>query len=177
MCVNIWWQRIGSQKDRTQSNTAVVTKRCLKLCGLLARKIRFTNTFTALMHLGSHWDAYSNLVYCKPWHGHAAGVIGPLWGESSGLRYIPSQRTSNADLWCFFFVFPLFYEQGNEQTVELPVIWDDHNILDVKVQLLLNVNIVPRIYQRFIEMVRQLNWGFTISCLATEDAIKYSSGY
>ena len=118
------------------------------------------------MHLGSHWDAYSNLVYCKSWHGHAAGANGPLCGESSGHRCIPSQRTSNADLWCFFFVCLCFTnkltrKQSSNRWFETPWCTWDRNILDVKVQLLLNVNIFARIYQRFIELVRQLNLWFT----------------
>ena len=37
------------------------------------------------------------------WHGHAFRVTGPLWGESTDDRWIPSQRASNAEF-DFFYV-------------------------------------------------------------------------
>ena len=42
-----------------------------------------------------------------------------MWGESTGDRWIPSQRTDNAD-----FNFLCMHKQAFEQTVELPLILD-----------------------------------------------------
>ena len=33
-------------------------------------------------------------------HGNGICITGPLWWESTGPRYIPPQRTSDAVLWC-----------------------------------------------------------------------------
>ena len=54
-------------------------------------------------------------------NGSIFRVIGPLWGESTGHRWIPLTKASDADLWSFLWSEP---EQTVEQTVEMPVIWD-----------------------------------------------------
>ena len=41
---------------------------------------------------------------------------GLLWGESTGYLWIPSQKASDAELWCFL-------RCAAEQTVESRVIW------------------------------------------------------
>ena len=48
-------------------------------------------------------------------------VTGPLWGESTGHRWIPLTMASDAELWCFLWSAP---EQTFEQTIGTPVIWD-----------------------------------------------------
>ena len=48
-------------------------------------------------------------------------VIGPLWGESTGHRWIPLIKASVAELWCF--LWPA-HEQTVEQTIETPVSWN-----------------------------------------------------
>ena len=48
-------------------------------------------------------------------------VTGALWGESTGHRWIPLTKASNAALWCFLWFAP---EQTAEQPIETPVIWD-----------------------------------------------------
>ena len=48
-------------------------------------------------------------------------VTGPLWGESTGHRWIPLTKASEAELWCFLWSAP---EQTVEQTIETPVNWD-----------------------------------------------------
>ena len=49
-------------------------------------------------------------------------VTGPLWGESTGHRWIPlTKKASDAELWCFLWSAP---EQTVEKTIETPVIWD-----------------------------------------------------
>ena len=51
----------------------------------------------------------------------SALLAGPLWGESTGHRWIPLTKASDAELWCFLWSAP---EQTIEQTIETPVIWD-----------------------------------------------------
>ena len=48
-------------------------------------------------------------------------VNDPLWGESSGHRWIPLTKTGDADIWCFLWSAP---EQTVEQTIDMLVIWD-----------------------------------------------------
>ena len=48
-------------------------------------------------------------------------VTGPLWRESTGDRWIPLTKASDAERWCFLWSAP---EQTDEQTVETRVIWD-----------------------------------------------------
>ena len=63
------------------------------------------------------------------WNGNIIRVTGPLWGESTGLRWIPLTKTSDADLWCFLWSAP---EQTGEQTIEMPAIWDAATVMEYK---------------------------------------------
>ena len=48
-------------------------------------------------------------VKMTSWNRNALNFVlvnNPLWVESSGHRGFPSQRASNVDLWCFFYVGP-----------------------------------------------------------------------
>ena len=54
-------------------------------------------------------------------NGNIFCVTGPLWGESTGHRWIPPTKASDAELWYFLWSAP---EQKMEQTIETPVIWD-----------------------------------------------------
>ena len=45
----------------------------------------------------------------------------PWWGESTGDRWIPLTKASNAELWYFLWSEPV---QTAEQTIETPVIWE-----------------------------------------------------
>ena len=48
-------------------------------------------------------------------------VIGPLWGESSGRRWIPLTKASDVEIWCLLWSAP---EQTVKQTIETLLIWD-----------------------------------------------------
>ena len=48
-------------------------------------------------------------------------VTGPLWMESTGHRWIPFTKASDAELWCFLWSAP---EQMFQQKIETLVIWD-----------------------------------------------------
>ena len=37
--------------------------------------------------------------------GNVFRVTGPLWGEFTGHRWIPITKASEAELWCFFFIY------------------------------------------------------------------------
>ena len=67
------------------------------------------------------WSAAGGLAMTTSLNGDAFRVAGPLWGESIGQRWIPPERASSVELWCFLWCMP---EQTVEQTVESPVIWD-----------------------------------------------------
>ena len=54
-------------------------------------------------------------------NGNIFRVTGSLWGESTGDRWIPLTKASDAELKCFLWSAP---EQTVEQTIETPVIWD-----------------------------------------------------
>ena len=54
-------------------------------------------------------------------NGNIFRVIGHLWGEFTGHRWIPLTKASDAELWCFLWSAP---EQTAEKTLVTPVIWD-----------------------------------------------------
>ena len=54
-------------------------------------------------------------------HGNAFRIIGSLWGTHRWMMGSPSQRVSNAQLWCFLWCWQ---EQAVKQPLDLPVIWD-----------------------------------------------------
>ena len=54
-------------------------------------------------------------------NGNIFHATGPLWRESTGHRWIPLTKGSDAELWCFFSSAP---EQTVWQTIEAPVFWD-----------------------------------------------------
>ena len=54
-------------------------------------------------------------------NGNIFCVTGPLWGESTGHRWIPLTKASDSELWCFLRSAPA---QTVEQTIEAAVIWD-----------------------------------------------------
>ena len=54
-------------------------------------------------------------------NGNIVRVTGPLWGESTGHRWIHLTKASDAELWWFIWSAPI---QTVEQTTETPMIWD-----------------------------------------------------
>ena len=57
----------------------------------------------------------SSLAKMTSLNGNVFRVTGPLWGESTGHRWIPLTKTSDTELWCFLWSAP---EQTEEQTIE-----------------------------------------------------------
>ena len=54
-------------------------------------------------------------------NGNIFCVTGPLWGESTGHRWIPLTKASDMELSCFLWSAS---EQKADQSIEMPVIWD-----------------------------------------------------
>ena len=69
-----------------------------------------------LENMGVMWQ-----VVMTSSNGNIFRVTGPLWGESTGDRWIPLTKASDAELWYFLWSAP---EQTVEQTINTPVIWD-----------------------------------------------------
>ena len=59
-------------------------------------------------------DCYVQHIMMTLWYGKVFCITGPLWGESTGDRWIPLKGASNAELWCFIC---WRLEQALEQTV------------------------------------------------------------
>ena len=72
-----------------------------------------------IRHRGSQWRG-PNIVHhmMTSWHGNALHITGPLWGESTGHRWIPLTKGQ----WCGFSL--MLGWKAVEQIVELLVIWD-----------------------------------------------------
>ena len=52
-----------------------------------------------------------------------AGVTGPLWGETTGNRWIPPHQGPERGLWWFLWCWS---KQMVEQPIEMPVILERH---------------------------------------------------
>ena len=48
-------------------------------------------------------------------------VNGTLWGESTGHRWLPLTKASDAESWCFLWSAP---EQMVQETIDTSLIWD-----------------------------------------------------
>ena len=59
------------------------------------------------------------ILMMTSWNGNIFRVTGPLWGESTGHRWIPLTNVSCAELWCFLWSAS---EQSGGQTIDTPVI-------------------------------------------------------
>ena len=62
----------------------------------------------------SNGDFFSKITMTSS-NGNIFRVTGPLWGESTGDRWIPPTKASDAELWCFPLSAP---EQTAEQTIK-----------------------------------------------------------
>ena len=68
------------------------------------------------------WHRKSSTISMVPLlNGSIFRVSGCLWGESTGLRWIPITKASNTDHLYFLSSAP---EQRVEQTIDTPVTWD-----------------------------------------------------
>ena len=68
-----------------------------------------------------HHMIYNRYAIMTSSNGNIFHVTDALWGESTGYRWIPLTKTSDAELWCFLWSAP---EQTVKQTMETLVIWD-----------------------------------------------------
>ena len=82
-------------------------------------------------------------------NGNIFRVIGPLWGESTGHRWIPLTKASDAELWCFLWSAP---EQTIERTTDTPLIRDATALIMTSLQLFIH-------HRRIITaMLLKINW-------------------
>ena len=117
----------GRQLFLPTDNTGVAAIVCSCACNRILR-------FASLVHY--HWRYVGNsLCYHQninidfiaasymmaSLNGFIFRVMGPLWWESIGYRWVPLPEVSDAELWCFFLSAP---EQTVEQPIETLVIWD-----------------------------------------------------
>ena len=71
---------------------------------------------------------WMNILYCNfPWVVYDDVIkwkhfprYWPLWGESTGHRWIPLTKASDAELWCFLWSSPA---RTVEQAIETPRVW------------------------------------------------------
>ena len=64
-------------------------------------------------------------------NGNISRVTGPLWGETTGHRWIPLIKANDAELWCFFLFAS---DQTVKQKIETPVIWNDIALIMTSLQ-------------------------------------------
>ena len=107
-------------------------------------------------------------------NGNIFRVTGPLWGESTGHRWIPLTKASDAELWCFLWSGP---EQTVEQTNDMCNLRRHRVHYDVSVMMR---NIRPVIAQYFIKLFAWWCWNslFVIEypkslCYATSISFQY----
>ena len=53
-------------------------------------------------------------------------VTGPLWADSTRDQWIFLTNDRGVEFWCYLWSMP---EQKVEQTVEMPVIWDNMEVM------------------------------------------------
>ena len=84
-------------------------------------------------------------------------VTGPLWGESTGHRWIPLTKASDAELWCFLWSVP---EQTVEQKINIPVIWEAIAPIMTSLQWISNVpgNMSPKSNTLYIKILEVYHW-------------------
>ena len=61
-------------------------------------------------------------------------IAGPLWGESTGHRWIPFTGASDAELWRFLWPAS---QKALKQTIETPVVWDAIALITTSLKLFL----------------------------------------
>ena len=74
-------------------------------------------------------------IMMTSWNGNIFCVIGPLWGESTGHRWIPLTKSTDAELWSFLVFFDLyldkwFSKQSGRRWFETPShsLWRRRNV-------------------------------------------------
>ena len=95
---------------RTTLNTCLHSN--MRTCKHTPIYLAYTDSITVLVYL---------VLMMTSSNGNIFRVKGPLWGESTGHRWIPLTKASNAELWCFLWSLPV---QTVGQAIETPMIWD-----------------------------------------------------
>ena len=107
-----------------------------RIRSVVARPLNWTVSGSAKItvpvgcHYFQHSSIYNHSVRypsSRPWpmmtssNGNIFRVTGPLCRASTGHRWIPLTKASDAEFWCFLWSAP---EQTSELTIEALVIWD-----------------------------------------------------
>ena len=91
-------------------------------------------------------------------NGNIFRVTGPLWGKSTGHRWIPLTKASDAKVGCFLWPAP---EQTAKQTIETPVIWDA--IAPIIYVIVMHIICMGRTPARFVHRKMQQQCVFTVN--------------
>ena len=127
----MFYQQLGQVNNKETSNLRLITDDLLmginRTGGFPLRRACDAESVMMWCHRHQHWSdtLHDDVIKWKKIPRSSDGknfrLTGPLWGESTGHRWIPLTKASDAELWCFLWSAP---EQTTEQTVETPVIWD-----------------------------------------------------
>ena len=119
------WQESMKLNCEWLDNRKILETSCTKQWVLTLG--RFTKSLDKI-HMQVNTMNWSLLPFAKKTQSHDDviklnhfRVTGPLWGESTGHRWIPRTIASDADLWCFLWSAP---EQTVKQTIKTLVILD-----------------------------------------------------
>ena len=130
--------RLYHYKDKTVSRPCILYNEVhMKTVFILRRTLNAQNTTHASLSLVSYGVPIAEILLWRDWtvcfmrealqtenmmtssNGNIFPVTGPVWGESTGQRWIPLTKNSDAELWCFLSFVP---EQTVEQTIGTPKI-------------------------------------------------------
>ena len=104
----------------------------MRVYSLLPYQLGVT-TFDAMHHViasGIHIISADSLTWWRHQMKTFSALLALLWGESTGHRWIPLTKASDAEVWCFLWSAP---EQKFVQTIKTLVIWDAIAHYDVTV--------------------------------------------
>ena len=102
----------------------------LKPIEVMARISNCTRLLWGYAYLPMPWSQWWLIYYLlvkgmmTSSNGNIFRVTDPLWGESTGHRWVLLTKASATELWCFL---SSRHEQAVKQTIETPVIWDAYH--------------------------------------------------
>ena len=84
------------------------------------QQIYYVNKLT-LRHSYTDFNVTDSSSMTMTSNGNISRLMCPLWGDSTGHRWIRLTKASNGELWCFLCCAP---QQTAKKAVEMLVIWD-----------------------------------------------------
>ena len=128
------WQARGAASN-------VASKLCPRNESLVPKWHRLVPNGTLklmLQHTSRDMNHFKRVCFMMTsWNENIFRVTGPLCGESTGHRWIPLVKASDAELWCFLWSVP---EQTVEQTIETTVIRDAIVLIITSLQCTNSIN-------------------------------------